>query len=315
MMRILVVGAGMAGAACAGRLSAAGHAVLVLDKGRSVGGRLAQRRVGEAQVDHGAQYLTATDPGFVAALAGWTAAGLAAPWPGAETGRGLRAFAGVPSMAAPVRQLLHGTEVRTGTTVLRLQRGDAGWSAEAADGTAHGPADAVVLAVPAPQAATLLLASGLDGLAGRIAGVTIAPCWSALLVPSVPAGPDWASRRLEGGPLVWAARNDRKPGRSPVESWTLHAGPDWSAAMLEEEPARIAPLLVEAFEEQCGARVPDPVHLSAHRWRYALVTRPLGEACQHEAELGIGLCGDWCLGPRVEAAWLSGTALAARLLS
>jgi renalase len=59
--------------------------------------------------------------------------------------------------------------------------------------------------------------------------------------------------------------------------------------------------------------LPAPAYLSAHRWRYALVERPLGEPCLWDEALRLGLCGDWCLGPRVEAAWMSGRALAAAL--
>ncbi|MSO32728.1 MAG: FAD-dependent oxidoreductase, partial [Ilumatobacteraceae bacterium] len=56
--RVVVVGAGIAGLTAARALSHAGHSVIVLDKGRSVGGRMATRRIGDATVDHGAQFFT-----------------------------------------------------------------------------------------------------------------------------------------------------------------------------------------------------------------------------------------------------------------
>ena len=54
---VLVVGAGMAGVTAAAELRRAGRRVLVLDKGRAVGGRLASRGVGAATFDHGAQFI------------------------------------------------------------------------------------------------------------------------------------------------------------------------------------------------------------------------------------------------------------------
>ena len=42
---ITIIGAGMAGLACARRLARAGHTPLVLDKSRGIGGRLATRQV------------------------------------------------------------------------------------------------------------------------------------------------------------------------------------------------------------------------------------------------------------------------------
>ncbi len=47
----LIVGAGMAGLTAAAELQRAGRSVLVLDKGRGVGGRMASRRIGDATFD------------------------------------------------------------------------------------------------------------------------------------------------------------------------------------------------------------------------------------------------------------------------
>ena len=56
------------------------------------------------------------------------------------------------------------------------------------------------------------------------------------------------------------------------------------------------------------------MHVTGHRWRYAFVDRPVGSACLLDAAAGLGACGDWCLGARVEAALLSGYAMAGRIL-
>ena len=72
MLDVLVIGSGMTGIACARKLHAAGLDVLVLDKGRGIGGRMATRRVevnGQTICfDHGAQYVTARATGFKRAL-------------------------------------------------------------------------------------------------------------------------------------------------------------------------------------------------------------------------------------------------------
>ena len=58
MKKCIVIGAGMAGLTAATVLqNSAQWDVLVLDKGRGVGGRMATRRLGEGgKADHGAQY-------------------------------------------------------------------------------------------------------------------------------------------------------------------------------------------------------------------------------------------------------------------
>ena len=54
---ITIIGAGMAGLACARRLARAGHTPLLLDKGRGIGGRMATRRTtlaaGDVSFDKG----------------------------------------------------------------------------------------------------------------------------------------------------------------------------------------------------------------------------------------------------------------------
>ena len=58
---VAVIGAGLAGIACAQRLQEAGVQVRVFEAQRAPGGRLATRRFAVATFDHGAQFLTATD--------------------------------------------------------------------------------------------------------------------------------------------------------------------------------------------------------------------------------------------------------------
>jgi renalase len=113
-VRIGIVGAGIAGLACADGLAGRGNDVVLFDKGRGPGGRMSTRRIetsqGQAHFDHGAQYFTVRDDSFGAKLSSWVDAGVAAPWPAA----GSDAYVGVPGMNAPVRDLASRLVVRWG---------------------------------------------------------------------------------------------------------------------------------------------------------------------------------------------------------
>ena len=74
---VLIIGAGLAGLSAANKLKHAGHNVLIIDKGRGIGGRLAGRRIGDASFDHGAQFFTAREASFKATVEGWIEAGVA----------------------------------------------------------------------------------------------------------------------------------------------------------------------------------------------------------------------------------------------
>ena len=311
---VAVIGAGMAGLTCARALAEAGLRVQVLDKGRGIGGRMATRRAQvageEMRFDHGAQYVTALDPGFAALLEDAETAGAAAVWD--DNGPRPR-FTGVPGMSALPRFLAADLDVRQRVTVTALTPAATGWTVHAGDTalTAHR----VVLTVPAPQAVTLLGAA--HPLAKALDAVEMAPCLTLMAAFPEAGAPDIRFRADEDHPLPWIARDSSRPGRARpgLSGWVAQASPEWSAQHLEETPDAIAaamlPLLAEALDLDPAA----VLHTSAHRWRYARVTRPLGAPFLTDADTGLWLGGDWCLGPRVEAAWQSGHAIAADILA
>jgi renalase len=313
-MRIALLGAGLAGLAAARRLSAAGASVRLYDKGRAPGGRVATRRAGGGQFDHGAQYFTARSASFAAAL---TEAGAAA-WPDATR------FVGQPSMSALPRALAAGLDIALSRQVLRLTRDAAGWRLRHADAAAvrpgqtetdapteeDGPFDAVGITCPAPQAAPLVAAHRADWVP-RLRATVAAPCWTLMLRFDERLDlPD--TLRPETGPIGWAARDSAKPGRdAAAECWVVQGRADWSRAELEASPESVTAALLAAL----APGLPAPAFAAAHRWRYALVETALGEPCLADPALGLALAGDWCLGPRGEAAWASGEALAEALLA
>jgi renalase len=310
---VAVVGAGLAGIACARRLDAAGMHARVFESQRAPGGRLATRRFAVASFDHGAQYLTATDPGFRTLLEDAAVAGAAARWLPEWPGRDPQAdlWVGAPAMNSLPRLLAESLDVEYGARILRLERSRRGWTLLDNRGAAHSDFAAVVLALPAPVAAAL--AGARSPHAARVRAVTMAPCWATLVAFDVrlPAMPDAG---FAGDPVLhWFARNGSKPGREARESWVLHASPEWSHVEFDRPAQFVQQALLERFAAQAGRALPRAQVADAHRWRHARVVAPLGEPFLFDAESGLGFCGDWCLGARAEAAWLSGAALGARL--
>jgi renalase len=306
-MRVGIIGAGLAGLTVARILDDCGHSVRLFDKGRAVGGRLATKRLDvnghTLRLDHGAQYLRPRDPGFAALLL----AHGAAPWPDAER------FVPVPAFSALPRAMAEGLDCLTGCTIAAMAREAEGWLLD--DGAhRHGPFDAVVLTAPAPQSAALLRAPAPE-LAAMLGGVAYAPCWTWLAAFDAPL-PHPDVLRPASGPIGWAARHNARPGRDATEAWVVQATATWSRAHLDETPGSIADLLHAALRALAhdALGTPPPLAEATHRWRYALAETPLGRDCVWDAGRGIGLAGDFCLGARAEAAYLSGRALAEAML-
>ena len=337
---IAVVGAGMAGVACSRTLVQAGHRVTLFEKSAGMGGRMGTRNSPFGTFDHGAQYFTVRDPRFAKALQ--TTPGVCKPW-SANSVRvldehGQIAAAGVPAqeahwvaspgMTALVKRwaqpLSEQNQIELQTRITHLDRDALNphqWQL-----LSKGPGDAqhvysgfdaVLLAIPAEQARLLLNTSQLaDGLAQQIDMVKVAPCWTLMLAfpqamqPGLSTlGPQWNAARSTHHRIAWLARESSKPGRGAVERWTVQASAAWSQEHLEDDAKRVQAKLLKAFSEVTGIRA-EPAHVDSRRWRFAQTTQPLGKSHLWDGAIGIGVCGDWCLGHRVEEAFVSGLELA-----
>ncbi|MEM7666196.1 MAG: FAD-dependent oxidoreductase [Pseudomonadota bacterium] len=308
---ILIIGAGMAGLACASVLAQAGREVRVLDKGRGPGGRMAARRTeiaGETvSFDHGAQYFTARDPVFREAVEAWQKLGAVARWPAV----GDDAWVGAPGMNGPIRAIAEKLDVNWSTRAERITRNGTCWSIATAD--AVFTADTVLIAVPAEQAGELLELPA-PNLAAIAAQVESAPCWAVMAGFAEPLDISADALGDPDAAISWAARNSAKPGRSGEECWVLHASPARSREILDLPKEDVATLLLADFFAQTGARPVEPAHLAAHRWLYAMPASIEGEPARFDAEHHIGIAGDYLHSPRVEGAFLSGRALANQVL-
>ncbi len=313
---VVVVGAGISGIACARRLDAAGLPVVVLDRGRRPGGRMASRTMHGRVVDLGAQYVTASDPAFQAVVDGWSAKGIARPWTDSfHTGDGRTLgppkqgpvrWAAPGGIRALVEDLARGLDVRSGRTVssVRLEAGGVRVDGE--------PVRALALAMPDPQAARLLerrdaaLAAALDHT------------WS----PALALAAGWHERSWDvdgvfvdegtDGTLSWIADDGRRRGdgaavlvaHSTAELARTHAG----------APEDGRPAMLAALRRQLGIDR-EPRWTYVRRWGLAKPTAPRDEPYRLLDPAGVlGVCGDgWSTTPKVQAAWLSGDGLGSAL--
>ena len=322
-MSIAIIGAGIAGLSAARALADAGQSVQLFDKSRGSGGRMASKRSDAGSLDLGAQYFTARDRRFAAAVHHWQTNGWVAEWlpklfqadqhglsPSLDE---QQRWIGSPRMSALTRGLLGELPAQFGCRITEVFRGEAHWSLLDADGGSHGPFDQVIVAAPAPQASTLL--SSAPTLAAIAAGVVMEPTWAVALGFDEPLDSEVDGCFVKEGALSWFARNRSKPGREQaLDTWVLHASSTWSRRHLDLSKDQVAEQLRGAFAELIGCPVPAARFSLAHRWLYARPAQSHEWSALADTDLGLYACGDWCLSGRVEGAWLSGQEAARRLL-
>jgi len=329
LARVGIVGAGIAGIACARALVEHGFQVRIFEREACPGGRIATRRVDTICFDHGVQYFSILEARFEAVVRQWEAAGIVAPWTGrtvcldgnrpGEEVQPCERFVGVPTMEAVAIHLSRGLDIRLSTSVRTVRRAGGRWQLQDDSGAEIDASgfDTLVLATPSDVALKLL--DGHSDLARRIASVRWDPCWAVMLGLARPSGIDFDAAFVSDDPILgWIARESSKPmrvtRRGSVESWILHARPDWSRAYLEIPEAEASRWLQRAFAARLGRPLAQCA-VAAHRWRCALPVNPLRDTHLFDHELAIGLAGDWCGGPRVEGAYLSGLSLARTIAS
>jgi renalase len=305
--QVVVVGAGIAGVACARQLAEAAISHRVYDRGHRIGGRMAVRTIDGRPVDMGASYFTAHDPAFLEVTQDWVRRGLARAWTDTfhlatpeglqGTTTGARRYAATRGLRSLVEDLAAGLDIKHPHDVEAVVAGPA------VDGES---AVAVVLAMPDPQALDLLS----DGLPAELAVVQDST-WEPVLALAA----RWPHRewpQLDGvfvneSPILTFVADDGSRRGDGAPLLVAHADPVFSAGHMDD-PQTAAPAMLAELEAVLGiTAAPEWVHVK--RWG---VAHPAGKRAEafHLGPAMVGLAGDgWHGRPRVESAYLSGRAL------
>lgn len=320
---IAIIGAGIAGITLARALAPLAD-VTIFEKSRGLGGRMANRRREGFAFDHGAQYFTARSPAFRSVADDAVNAGHAGIWPQAvHTLRadGLVAdsrppelrYIGLPGMSGLANGLADGLQVRKEATVAALKRTEHGWALTDSEGQDLSRFDLVLFTAPAPQTIRLLP----EAFSGReaLARVRMSGCFTLMIGLDEPPHLDFDAARIEDGVLSWIAVESSKPGRGEMTALTIHSRNDWAEANLERDRDEVKSEMLASLKRLLGLDFSEAAWLDLHRWRYANVDQAADQPYLFDEALGLGACGDWCLGNRVEAAVESATALSERLIT
>ena len=313
-MDILVIGAGIAGLTAAKALSEQGHEVRVIEKSRGLGGRAATRRLHGNRVDHGAQYFTARSSVFKGQVESWLESGDVSIWShGFHTlssqglvspGEGHPRYVFPDGMNTIGKLLGAGLEIQNGTRASHLSPTQTGWQIDLETGSSLN-AERVIVNIPAEQA--LALFDDLGKVSEALSAVEMVPCFSLMAGYASELAPSWRGVNIANGPLAWVAHDSSKRDKPKNTVLVAHSTPEFAREHYDADPDKIKEKMLESLS-RLGRDYADPLWTDQQRWRYAMATKPYSEHFLKYKDLLF--CGDWCGGAKVEAAYLSGLAVA-----
>lgn len=312
-MHIIVVGAGLSGLMAAQALEKNGHDVTVFDKGRGVGGRLATRRIGDATLDHGAQFFTVRSEEFAAHVNAWMADGVVHEWcRGFDSEDGHPRYVGTKGMSGIAKHLAKDLDVRTSALVFSLERTATGYNVITDDGIAHA-CDKVLLTAPIPQSFSLMFGAGIE-MPTELRTIDYDRTLGLLAV----LDSDKHNVRAPGGMqfpdevFSFIGDNSAK-GISATHALTFHANPAWSREHFDLELDEIHSLLLTAARPWLGST--QIVESQPKKWRFATPQSSWPQACWIDDSGTLAMSGDAFAGPKMEGAALSGLAAAYALVT
>jgi hypothetical protein len=333
---VIVIGGGIAGLQCARELHRAGRQPLVLDRARGVGGRCATRRYEGQPIDFGPMFLHGHAEPFLQSVMDVDGVLLHSAWPRVIQGHGQpcqpNAFeveeqrAIIPAgLNAFAKHLSSGLEIVLRTRVDSLRLEGAHFVLRAEGGVSYACRD-LVLAMAMEEILELVgtlsprsEVASIHALLGLFASVPSLTLLAAY--PLAAPAPDWDLLYPDDSEcLQLIAQDSRKREEPRFLTLVIQARPRWSRERLEHPEAVWAAELLQEAAQWLGPWVLEPLWTSPHRWRYARVDRgnELARPMLTRFPEGprLGLAGDvFAPGGGVQAAWLSGSALAQRLLN
>lgn len=314
---ITIVGAGLAGITAARRLKKQGRTNFIMtDKGKSVGGRLATRRVSGGLADHGAQFFTVRTEELEEEVEDWLDKGWIKKWFGEKYSR----YTAVQGMNELAKQLALDVPTSLHTKVVKLLENEGGYRVYSEDGS-EWQSDKVLLTMPAPQVIELLKNShvGVDkGEIKQLKNILFAPTYVGIYhfdgATDLPENGHVDSGLPDG---VERIVDHRKKGISSETIVSIYMEADWSRKHYGVD--YVKDLIREKTESYLDWGQMQSEQLK--RWRYAQAKKVMrqsyvdvtGDGCLVVAGDAFLRLNDEAGRTRFESAYLSGKDAAAYL--
>ncbi|MDZ7719543.1 MAG: FAD-dependent oxidoreductase [Balneolaceae bacterium] len=335
-MVIGIIGAGLSGLTAGRILARAGHEVTVFEKSRGYGGRMATRYAGKensSKMDHGLSYFGVKSNEFREFTAELLDQGLIQTW-----GDNFAAYDGEKFLESAPNQssealytstggmnkigkyLARWVDIRTETKVGGLtyfgtnRSKKRSWMMNLTSSNTF-EADAVIIALPAPQAYGII-SSTIDEtntlkIVRQIDEVSYQPAFSLMAGYGSEEAPDWEGVICRNSPLEFISNESLKRDTQET-SFVLQTSGGFTKEYRDSDEDTISKKMLGEFAEIAGGWAASPEWQQLHFWRYSraqkVINSPYLELEDEDAPLA--LTGDYLNGNTVDDSYRSGYMLA-----
>lgn len=298
-MKTVIIGAGMAGLSAAKILSKKGHEVVVLDKGRGVGGRMSTRTINDAKADHGSQYFSVKSPEFQELISELQAENIVAEWTIPQ--RANVRYVGKKGMNVIPKRLAHNLNIVLNEKVVLISRNEV----KTESGNVYS-FDNLIITIPIPQIEDLLIQSQIK-ISNQdqtvFESIHYEPCIAVMTVLNQPTDILGGGIMLENQPVAWIADNFQK-GITQIPTATLHASAKYSREHFDDDLQIVAKEMLESISQYITSQ--NIQSFQVHRWKFSNAVKRYGKPFYQVENQNIYLAGDGFGMGNVEGAFLSG---------
>ena len=317
---IAIVGAGFSGIILAQKLKNIGE-VKIFEKARGVGGRMSSRIKDDFNFDFGAQFFIAKKPEFKEFLKPFIEQKILMPWCGnfveidnykityqrkwPEEKNHL-----VPAikMNQFCKELARDLDISLQTRIAKIEKNAKKWQIFDDKNNSLGEFDWLFFSIPAPQLLELIPQECNFFEATK--NIKMLGCFALMLGFEKPLNLEYDIALIKNSIISWISSESSKPQRKNSASYTILARNDWADHNIENDIEDVKKQIIAEFGKIIQQPLDNIIHQDIHRWRYANIAKQEKNVKFFlDNNLQIGACGDWLIHGRVEASYLSASAL------
>ena len=314
--KIAIIGAGMSGITVAKEL-AKSNEVVVFDKSRGIGGRMATRRVDSYHFDHGVQFFTAKSEEFKELCQKAKSDGIIEEWncnfaeiienkinKKWQFGNDKAHFIAKPQMNSLCKYMGKDLNVLLSKKISSVNFDNSKWTLKTLENEIFEDFDYLILAIPSHQAVNLIPAN--FKYFDIVANIKMSGCFTLMLGFYEDINLEFGAALVKESNISWISLNSSKPGRKNGYSLVVNSSNRWADENIEEELEIIKEKMITSLKEIINFDFNNIDYQNIHRWSYANAALRKGDKSLFDKSLNLGICGDYLISGRVENAFLSG---------